>query len=866
MQLVRRRARNPILYAVIMTMLIVGLAVLNARVWESQAELDEALLSLDLGYSSAQQLDHLSDDLFEITRSKILGFPHRPEIQTVYIDVNPEEYRVLLQDRERALANSVLSAPTEVNGKLRFEDKRLNIDVRLKGDLLDHWVARRRMSLRVKIKGDESVLGFNEFSLQKPASRQHPYDQVFQALMRRAGNLSAVSDYLRVVFNGEDWGVMNMEEGMTSEFVEKLERKESLLVRFADEEAGLHERVSVMAGVPVYSPYRISDSALVLKMYEQRKYAMDSNFRKWFSYVAQERIAQLGEGTELYDADAYSRALLMATFWNDGHSLWHANSRHYFNPYTLRLEPVTTDAYLAFPIGEARSHFPRRAFDPLQNIDVYNYLLSTGGFSASLDRNYPVAREAVSFAEEEYRRIHRYFPLDDFDEDFITVLRDNVRILDSKVTRDALFQPSELLTHSDLSPPTDEQARLLSDHVHIRHFENGRLEVYNLLPVDVRLKTIRAGESAPMHMDVIVPGYKAGRYEPLTVQTDFLGFLDAQLQVETEFRGLQRTTVSELSFAVDDMHNPLLSPYRGGYDFLTATPSGGWQINAGEWLIDRAVVLEGDLKIMPGATLRFDEGSYLIVHGAIEAAGSETQPIIMEALNEEWKGIYVYEATRRSTLRNATIREYGALEDGILSLTGGITFYRSDVQIENVALSDTRGEDALNIVESEFEITALSLRDTFSDGIDSDYSTGSITDSSFTNINGDATDFSGSEVSLEGIVAEGVYDKVVSVGEASRVRVSGGRFRDVGVGVVSKDGSVTYAENLTIEPYVLSAIMSYEKKSFYDKASIDIQNIDAAGDMAFLRQEGSAMRLNGREVPPRSIDVDALYENTVMRK
>ena len=80
---------------------------------------------------------------------------------------------------------------------------------------------------KITLKNNETILGFNEFSIQKPSSRQHPYDYTFQSMLRDSGNLTSVHKFAHIFVNGEDWGVMDIEELMSKELLEKQNRKNS---------------------------------------------------------------------------------------------------------------------------------------------------------------------------------------------------------------------------------------------------------------------------------------------------------------------------------------------------------------------------------------------------------------------------------------------------------------------------------------------------------------------------------------------------------------------------------------------------------------------------------------------------------------
>ena len=207
-------------------------------------------MTYDLGFSDQRNLyddgelgdydnwSHL-DKLLSATKALVVSTPNiisrkifgsNSEIvsERLDIDINFKNYQQLLKDRTRAIYSGFNYDPVTVNGKVNYKGESFKAELRLKGDLYDHWDSKYRMSLRVYIKGQSTVMGFSEFSLHKPLARQHPYDQTFQSLMRRAGNLSTVHNYLHIYVNGIDWGIMNVEEHVSPELLEKQKVKDSI--------------------------------------------------------------------------------------------------------------------------------------------------------------------------------------------------------------------------------------------------------------------------------------------------------------------------------------------------------------------------------------------------------------------------------------------------------------------------------------------------------------------------------------------------------------------------------------------------------------------------------------------------------------
>jgi hypothetical protein len=225
----------------------------------------------------------------------------------------------------------------------------------------------------------------------------------------------------------------------------------------------------------------------------------------------------------------------------------------------------------------------------------------------------------------------------------------------------------------------------------------------------------------------------------------------------------------------------------------------------------------------------------------------------------------VLNADKKSHLKNVTIIDISALEDELLKLTGGITFYKSDVDFEDVRVRSVIAEDAINIVESTFSFNSVFINDTISDGLDSDFSEGNILYSEFINIGGDALDFSGSNVSINQTKASNVKDKAVSAGEESILYIENSNFSNIGSGIVSKDGSEVSVLNTSIKDVSVSPAMTFIKKSFYGAPKLVLQSCDIEADSNLIAQTGTSIIINGVQIETQDLNVENLYQSNVMK-
>jgi len=556
----------------------------------------------------------------------------------------------------------------------------------------------------------------------------------------------------------------------------------------------------------------------------------------------------------------------MARVWNENHVLRNSNSRYYFNPYSLKLEPITTDQGFWHPLQDSNDQF----FIGNKSFSHYLDILSDK-FYSNLSLNIKNVSTVVYDIEKYLLYSQSFFPLDK-EKDVRTVLKNMKKIFEDQ---DRYLLAPMKKAHSNrtkmndkknaLYLPTKQQASYFMDHMHIRHYTDGTMEFYNLIPDDVTIKNIIFNGKSIINNEIVVPSYLSDP-EPTVIKTSYIGIQDDMFTINTKYQGFDRFTKNGITLVLDGIENPLLLNTVHEFDFINKLDDKVYEIKDGKWIVDKPIIVEGDLHISPGTNLQFSKDAYIIVKGALTAIGGVDNPITLKAISDSWKGIYVLNSSKKSHMKNINISNISALEDELLKLTGGITFYKSNVDFDNIRINDVKAEDAINIVESSFSLNSVFINNTVSDGLDSDFSKGDIMDSEFSHIGGDALDFSGSNVSIRRTQATNVKDKAVSAGEKSILNIKDSNFDTIGVGVASKDGSSVTITDTKISNYKLYAAMSYLKKDFYDMPSINLNNCLVSEGNAYIRQKGTSMIVDNHNIPESEVSVKKLYKTRVMMK
>lgn len=872
--ILKKKKSNLLLGGLLLITFVICLSANKNTLLTELHNIYEGYMSFNPGFSSARNLDDKGGYIsYDNPISKgILMLKALPEsllkkrqnsesepIKSIDLIIKFSNYKKILDDRSNAILTGFLTNPRTVNGIVKYQGNEYDAKIRLKGDLGDHWLSAKRISLRISLKDDQTIFGINKFSLQKPRARQYPYEHAFQNTLRANGNLGAIHDFAKVTLNGESWGIMNVEENISKQLLEKSGVKNSLVFRFSNDDKWLKYDKQFEDPYPFF---RYSDPKLITTVQQQSKHFTDLIQRKRFTYVLEQRLKK--NHSHLYSLEPHMKALLAAFVWNNAHTLNNTNSRYYFNPYILELEPITMDQgifstlpnqFIGWDRGKLSEVYNQVLLSAKQNIEIDSYLEFLHSFSQNL--------------ELELNKFHQYFPMDAYKTNDV-ILKNIEYIEKNKGVFKQWFLDFEPADDEAtlVDKPTGLEARAFNEHLHVRHYDDGRLMVFNLLPEAVQLnQVIHKGLEIDM-IPISIPGYSKDSYEPFEIKTNILGIQDTEIKIVSSYLGNIRVIDAYPTLISEDIFNPLLNSTAHNFDFIAKISDGNWKVSTGEWIVDKPLVVFGDILFAEGTKLKFSDNAYLVVKGGINVLGSPSSPVVFESVGSHWKGIYVLGSPiSKSFIKNAVFKNTSGLNDGLLSLTGGVNFYAGTVKMDAVLFQLSSAEDSLNIVNAEIDIANVSIINSFSDGFDCDYCKGKITNSLFDGMGGDGLDFSGSSVSLDKLTFKNIKDKALSVGEASSIKISNTSMQNIGVGIAAKDGSYASATNIAISNYALHAAMTYSKKNYYDLfSSLEISNSDINGPNPFLRQTGTSLIVDSNSIKAQDVDIDELYSAGVMKK
>lgn len=251
------------------------------------------------------------------------------------------------------------------------------------------------------------------------------------------------------------------------------------------------------------------------------------------------------------------------------------------------------------------------------------------------------------------------------------------------------------------------------------------------------------------------------------------------------------------------------------------------------------------LVIRGGAAFEFAPKASLTIYGDLYVNGTKERPVkfVSAGSGEEaaWGGIFVSGPDSKRVkvdIRNAVfdnMGEYPKTRVGGRALNGAVTIRGADVRIEESVFSNSRGEDALNVISSTALINGLEITGSHADALDFDFVKGTVTRLKSGGNGGDGLDLSGSLVTCYESSFIGNRDKGISVGELSSAYVHGSVFEDNDMGIANKDqsslvvkGSSFVSNNTAIaefikKPYFGRPVSSLSDDNAYAKNGRDYE-------------------------------------------
>ena len=826
------------------------------------------------------------DDL-RIERLSGKVYPDYP-INALSIIVDTSGFIKIQEKRKQAFRDGILQTSDNdwVKGIVSDGSDLMEAKLRLKGDWLDH-LNGEKWSYRIKLKKSYSWNGMRTFSIQTPAARGFLYEWVAHKFYSDQDILTSRYGFIPVNFNGKSKGLYAWEEHFEKYLLESSKRREGPILKFTEE--ALWETTLINSKLEIKQELPYYDAAII-KPFKQNKTVTDIALRAQF-LNAQKLMQQYKDRTkkpqEIFDLNSLAKYYAMLDLTHANHSrAWH-NQRLYYNPVICKLEPIAFDGFgelhkfyfgingnYAYRILNTRklnenefdlitfvfrdSLFVEKYINHLKKYSSEEYLTSVFSrvnneidfYDSIMQLEFPYYSYERNWLFKSAKDIRNYLPK------LETFLHDYRQDKDFKLIE-------ESINYKDVEVTENTPKYFVNAYMTNTENDSLILDIFNYYPNEIIILGTGSKDKYVEFFTHPEPTLNAFRdvQQKLTFSADtssnYLFFMvsGSQETFATEIykwpkpEGL--TAQQELMKLIDIENSKIFESVSENEIF----------IRQGKLKIDQPIIIPSGYTVIfnEGTTIDLVNGALIISYSPIIMEGTKSSPITITSSDFSANGFTVLQANKKSRLENVVFENLNTLNFKGWTLTGAVTFFESDVDIINTKFYRNQCEDGLNIIRSDFKVESSNFENIFSDAFDSDFSTGIVTQTVFTNIGNDAIDFSGSEIFIENTQIIGASDKGISGGENSSLKVKGVKISNSNIGIASKDLSVVEVADSEITDCNYGLVL-LQKKPEYGPARIVLKNtLIVNPKQKFLIEKGSVIVLDGKEIKGKVKNVADLF-------
>jgi len=279
----------------------------------------------------------------ELTESEL--FSHRESlfldknysIAELALFIDPAGMDRLSLKRRMALYRGVLNASPQdwIAALVIYNGDSIPVELRLKGDLGDHWGHEKHWSFKIKVSGNKTIMGLKRFAIQHPLTRSYLNEWYFHKLLSDNGLISLKYEFVKVSLNGEQFPIYALEQNFDKTLVEGNEYREGLVFKF-DGDFLWHTYPG--SATPFYStdisPYQKDRTARSKELTEQL-----STVNSLIELYRHNKLAT----HQLFNAEKLAWLFAIIDLTGHHHASQLENMRFYFNPLPSLIEPIGYD-------------------------------------------------------------------------------------------------------------------------------------------------------------------------------------------------------------------------------------------------------------------------------------------------------------------------------------------------------------------------------------------------------------------------------------------------------------------------------------------------------------------------------------------
>ena len=804
------------------------------------------------------------------------NFYNKEKFEKIYLDIKFNSFESLKADRNYALKNNIIQSEkiSWVPGKLRFRNKIHNVKIRIKGDMIDH-IATNKWSFRINFK-NTGILNMQKIALQSPKTRDFHFEQLLNDTLNHLGVFAPKSFFTELIINGENMGNMYLEEHPSESYTSNAQRKYGPILRLKEK---------ILQDLSTKSIFYNKD--LFWQKDKNLYYAADKFYEFYYQPL---------NNYSLIDEEIWAKYIAANFLFKCWHGNISKNLKFYFNIVNKKYEPISFNN----SCGQKNVNF-KYGYLPDENLFIYR-LIAIKKFRLVLiselekwvnDKNYQDYLKILNLNEKILRyklsNESKFLEKIDFTTNHINLIikwlkndsnfvKYNKETFQNEVKEGSNWfkRPNGYVVFHDnflkiiLHNPNSTKYKI--DSI-LFDLKNKKEKKFTFIKNNfIKLDFNRPDTYMIDILDLI-------DFSPKKIQNIKINYISnniiyqskpLELKVEPNFKYKeQRDDKDNFTFKINkgDYPNKNISKI---FDVDNKNKTVSIKKNK-QIYINEKIEIPSDYHFLieEGVRLNFSKNSFLITNNKVDINGNLDNPVIFSGIaGDFWPGMLILANNNNININSLILEKMTGKNIDNFNYSGGITIHRANkLSINHMKISNNSSDDAINIVESVGDIYNLNIKDTYSDGLDIDFSKVNINNSAFERIGlisgSDAIDFSGSKSTINNILIKNIKDKGISVGENSIININNINISDSLVGLAVKDSSIVTGSHVSFSDIILANVMTFIKKKNYGFSKANLKNVKFTENL-FTNQKKSYMSINDTIIHGKKVNISKLYK-TVMK-
>ena len=285
-------------------------------------KVDKTILEKYLGVSIFEIDDYLK---IKFTSLKYVFLNNKFENVVIKID-QKNLYNLELQRKNKKNNNKNFFVDFS-KASLKKGETDYDINMRIKGDRVLHWYDKDQSSYKIDLRGKKRIWGLEEFSVQKPITRNYIYEYIFHKLLEANKLISLKYFFINLSLNDTDQGIYAVEEGFSKELIERNKKRNGPIF-------GLEEISGVIYPDVKYDLYS-------KKYWEENQSELIKIALSKLEKLKRKKI----NIDEIFDMERWATFFAIIDLSHTLHGSLSKSVKLYYNPVTAKFEPIGFDGH-----------------------------------------------------------------------------------------------------------------------------------------------------------------------------------------------------------------------------------------------------------------------------------------------------------------------------------------------------------------------------------------------------------------------------------------------------------------------------------------------------------------------------------------